>query len=122
MSNTWEPKAGEWVAVKGPTRIRHEKVTRRTRTQARIGDDVYRREEWGGRVDWRRRMYLDSHYLLPPTRPQAELEAEHMAKVREQERYRMRRECEAAVLTAYERGDDDAIRRAIHELEKGTKP
>lgn len=29
---------------------------------------------------------------------------------------------EAAVLTAYERGDDDAIRRAIHELEKGTKP
>jgi hypothetical protein len=47
---------------------------------------------------------------------------DRIRELRDMERRRMRLECEAAVLTANERGDDDAIRRAIHELEKGSKP
>ena len=117
----WEPVTGEWVLVRGPSSAKHAKVTRRTPTQARIGDDVYRREEWAGHTDWRRRMYLDSFYLEPATRPQAELEAEWMTQLREGERRRLWREAEAHLLDAHKRGDDDAIRRAIHELEKGSK-
>lgn len=119
----WEPVTGAWVTVRGPSSTTHAKVTRRTPTQARIGDVVYRREEeWDGRTAWRRRMHLDSFYLEPPSRPAAELEAEWMQQLRDRERHRLWREAEAHLLDAHQRGDDDAIRRAIHELEKGIKP
>lgn len=96
---------------------------KRTPTQVHIDyygkAQVYRPNRYG---EWANNASMPGSILMPATRPQAELEAEFMREVRENERRRMRRECEAAVLTAYERGDDDAIRRAIHEMEKGTKP
>lgn len=130
-SNTWEPKTGEWVQLRyarEQPRKDHVQVTKRTPTQVHVGTGdnsrIYRRRvsTLSGEVTWRCAATYPVTYLMPSTRPQAELQAEWMAELRAQERQRMRRECEAAVLTAYERGDDDAIRRAIHELEKGTKP
>lgn len=123
--NTWEPRTGEWVAVRRADESKpwgHRRVVKRTPTQVHIdyyGKQVYRPNRYG---EWANNASMPGSILMPATRPQAELEAEFMREVRENERRRMRRECEAAVLTAYERGDDDAIRRAIHELEKGTKP
>lgn len=122
----WAPLVGEWVAVRRafeskPTR--HEQVTKRTPTQARVGSagTVYRRRERHGYVEWVCTAGYPNTAIMPATRPQAELQAEWMTKLREDERRRLWREAEAHLLDAHKRGDDDAIRRAIHELEKGIK-
>ncbi len=121
----WEPKTGEWVAVRNEdasrpwTHVRVIKRTAKTASVEQCGTRVYRQNRHG---EWFNKVSYIVNVIMPATRPQAELEAEFMRELRENERRRMKRECEAAVLTAYERGDDDAIRRAIHELEKGTKP
>lgn len=122
----WEPRTGEWVAVRRADESKpwgHRRVVKRTPTQVHIDYygtvRPYRRNRYG---EWTNNAGVPRSVLMPATRPQAELEAEYMRELRESERRRLRLWCEAAVLTAYERGDDDAIRRAIHELEKGTKP
>lgn len=125
MTNTWEPRTGEWVAVRRADESKpwgHRRVIKRTATQVRVQDygrDVYRRNRNG---EWENKSGTYGSILMPATSPQAELEAAFMREVRAAERRRLRFECEAAVRMAYEHGDDDAIRRAIHELEKGTKP
>ncbi len=125
MSETWEPKTGEWVAVRRADESKpwgHRRVIKRTPMQVHVDyygtPKVYRRNCYG---EWANRSGVPGSILMPATRTQSELEAEFMREVRESERRRLRSECDAAVRTAYERGDDDAIRRAIHELEKGTK-
>ena len=99
----WAPLVGEWVAVRRafeskPTR--HEQVTKRTPTQARVGSagTVYRRRERHGYVEWVCTAGYPNTAIMPATRSQAELQAEWMTKLREDERRRLWREAEAHLL------------------------
>jgi protein gp37 len=84
MTSTWEPKTGEWVAV----RRADESKPWGHRRRRRLHIDYYgtvRPYRLNRRGEWANNTSVPRSVLMPATRPQAELEAEFMREVRDTE-------------------------------------